>query len=169
MISGLGTTIDIVLLNGRLREGQTMIVAGTEGPIVTQIRGLLTPSKMQDLRVKNNYNRHNEITGAQGVKIAAKELEKTVAGLNLLIANHPDEEEICREDMEKRLETALKSFKLKDRGVFVQASTLGSLEALLEFLKGEKIPVSTYIYKNKVYFQLVIGQVADVYSILATR
>ena len=42
--------------------------------------------------------------------------------------------------MEKRLESALRSFKLKDRGVFVQASTLGSLEALLEFLKESKIP-----------------------------
>lgn len=51
-IPGLGTTIDIVLLNGSLREGQTMIVAGTDGPIVTQIKALLTPSKMQDLRVK---------------------------------------------------------------------------------------------------------------------
>ena len=51
-IPGLGTTIDIVLLNGSLREGQTMIVAGTDGPIVTVIKALLTPSKMQDLRVK---------------------------------------------------------------------------------------------------------------------
>lgn len=51
-IPGLGTTIDIVLVNGTLKEGQTMILAGTEGPIVTQIKALLTPSKMQDLRVK---------------------------------------------------------------------------------------------------------------------
>lgn len=51
-IPGLGTTIDIVLVNGTLREGQTVIVAGSEGPIVTQIRSLLTPAKMQDLRVK---------------------------------------------------------------------------------------------------------------------
>ena len=36
---------------------------------------------------------------------------------------------------------ALGSFKLKEKGVFVQASTLGSLEALLEFLKTSKIPV----------------------------
>ena len=134
-----------------------MIVAGTEGPIVTQIRGLLTPSKMQDLRVKNNYVQHKEISGAQGVKIAAKELEKTVAGLNLLIANQSDEIEICKEDMEKRLESALRSFKIKDRGVFVQASTLGSLEALLDFLKSEKIPVSKKNIKTRItYFQLVM-------------
>ncbi len=51
-IPGLGNTIDIVLLNGTLKEGQTMVVAGMEGPIVTPIKALLTPSKMQDLRVK---------------------------------------------------------------------------------------------------------------------
>jgi translation initiation factor 5B len=51
-IPGLGTTIDVVLVNGKLKEGQTLVVAGTEGPIVTPIKALLTPSKMQDLRVK---------------------------------------------------------------------------------------------------------------------
>lgn len=51
-IRGLGTTIDCILVNGRLREGDTMIVAGTEGPIVTQIRSLLMPQPMKELRVK---------------------------------------------------------------------------------------------------------------------
>ena len=46
-IPGLGTTIDVVLVNGTLKEGNTMIVAGTDGPIVTPIKALLTPSKMQ--------------------------------------------------------------------------------------------------------------------------
>ena len=122
-----------------------MIVAGTEGPIVTQIKALLTPSKMQDLRVKNQWLEHKEIRAAQGVKIAAKELEKTVAGLNLLVANQADEVEICKEEMERRLKSALNSIKVKDRGVFVQASTLGSLEALLEFLRTSKIPVRFFL------------------------
>jgi len=139
-IPGLGTTIDIVLVNGRLKEGQTMILAGTEGPVVTQIKTLLTPSKMQDLRVKSTYVEHKEIQAAQGVKIAAKELDKAIAGLNLLVANQPDEVEVCKEEMAATLSSALNSIKVKDRGVFVQASTLGSLEALLEFLKTSKIP-----------------------------
>jgi translation initiation factor IF-2 len=41
-----------VQVNGRLKFGQTIILAGTEGPIVTTVKALLTPAKMQDLRVK---------------------------------------------------------------------------------------------------------------------
>ena len=139
-IPGYGTTIDICLVNGRLKEGATMILAGTEGPVVTSAKALLTPAKMQDLRVKNNYVEHKEIRAAQGVKIVAKELDKAIAGLNLLVANHPDEVQICKDEIAARLSSAINSIKVKDRGVFVQASTLGSLEALLEFLRTSKIP-----------------------------
>lgn len=44
--------------------------------------------------------------------------------------------------MAKELKSALSHIKLSAEGVYVQASTLGSLEALLEFLKVSKIPVS---------------------------
>lgn len=148
-IPGLGTTIDAILINGKLREGQTMILAGTDGPIVTQIRSLLMPQPLKELRVKNAYVEYKEIKAAQGVKIAAKDLEKAIAGINLLIANKPDEVEICREEVAKELKNALSHIKLSTPGVFVQASTLGSLEALLEFLRTSKIP----------YFAIRIGPV----------
>lgn len=105
-LPGLGTTIDCILVNGTLREGDTMIVAGTDGPIVTQIRSLLMPQPMKELRVKvtriffrrfleskiiffltlnslfqNAYIEYREIRAAQGVKIAAKDLEKAIAGI----------------------------------------------------------------------------------------
>ncbi|XP_075164079.1 eukaryotic translation initiation factor 5B [Haematobia irritans] len=141
-IPGLGTTIDAILINGKLREGQTMILAGTDGPIVTQIRSLLMPQPMKELRVKNAYVEHKEVVAAQGVKIAAKDLEKAIAGINLLIAHKPDEVEICKEEVARELKSALSHIKLASTGVYVQASTLGSLEALLEFLRTSKIPYS---------------------------
>lgn len=95
-IPGLGTTIDVILINGKLREGDTMILAGTDGPITTQIKALLMPQPMKELRVKNAYIEHKEIMAAQGVKIAAKDFEKAIAGINMQIAQKPDEVEIFR-------------------------------------------------------------------------
>ncbi|XP_034948549.1 LOW QUALITY PROTEIN: eukaryotic translation initiation factor 5B [Chelonus insularis] len=139
-LPGLGTTIDCILVNGTLREGETMIVAGTDGPIVTTIRSLLMPQPLKELRVKNAYMEYKEIKAAQGVKIAAKELEKAIAGLNLLVAHTPDEVDFLKEEIAKELTKALGSIKLAEHGVYVQASTLGALEALLDFLKTSKIP-----------------------------
>ncbi|CAI6357223.1 unnamed protein product [Macrosiphum euphorbiae] len=141
-ITGLGTTIDTILVNGYLREGDTIVVAGTDGPVVTQIRSLLMPQPLKELRVKNAYIEYKEIKAAQGVKIAAKDLEKAIAGLNIYVANKADEVERLKEVVAKELKSALSTIKLQDRGVYVQASTLGSLEALLDFLRSSKIPYS---------------------------
>jgi translation initiation factor 5B len=51
-IEGLGTTIDVVLVNGALNRGDTIVVCGTNGAIVTQVRALLTPQPLRELRVK---------------------------------------------------------------------------------------------------------------------
>lgn len=66
------------------------------------------------------------------------------SGLNLQVAEKPDEVEIYCEEVARELKSALSNIKLKERGVYVQASTLGSLEALLEFLRTSKIPVSGF-------------------------
>uniref|UniRef100_S4RIJ5 Eukaryotic translation initiation factor 5B n=1 Tax=Petromyzon marinus TaxID=7757 RepID=S4RIJ5_PETMA len=141
-LPGLGTTIDVVLTNGILREGETIVLAGVEGPIVTQIRGLLMPQPLKELRVKNQYEKYKEVVAAQGVKIIAKDLEKALAGLPLLVACHDDEVPVLRDEMENELKQTLSAIKLEERGVYVQASTLGSLEALLEFLRTSIIPYS---------------------------
>ena len=51
-LPGLGTTIDVILVNGQLKEGDTIVTGGIDGAIVTQIRSVLTPQPMRELRVK---------------------------------------------------------------------------------------------------------------------
>ena len=82
-------------VHGELHEGDTIVVCGMQGPIVTTIRTLLTPHPMKELRVKNEYVHHKSIEAsmavalppmtsslqaAMGVKIAASGLEGAVAG-----------------------------------------------------------------------------------------
>ncbi|KAG0005605.1 hypothetical protein BGZ79_003516 [Entomortierella chlamydospora] len=142
VIEGLGTTIDVVLSNGVLREGDRIVVCGLNGPIATNVRALLTPQPLKELRVKSSYVHHKEIKASMGVKIAAPDLEKAIAGSRLMVVGPDDDEEELMDEVMSDLKTLLTSIDKSGHGVCVQASTLGSLEALLEFLRVSKIPVS---------------------------
>lgn len=142
VIEGLGTTIDVVLSNGYLREGDKIVVCGLNGPIVTQVRALLTPQPLRELRIKSAYVHHKEVKAALGVKISAPDLEKAIAGSRLLVVGPDDDEDDLKDEVMSDLTTLLNSIDKSGRGVCVQASTLGSLEALLEFLRVSQIPVS---------------------------
>lgn len=69
-------------------------------------------------------------------------MEKAIAGSRLLVVGPDDDEEDLMDEVMSDLTTLLNSIDKSGRGVCVQASTLGSLEALLDFLKSSKIPVS---------------------------
>ncbi|TFL05444.1 hypothetical protein BDV98DRAFT_500164, partial [Pterulicium gracile] len=142
VIEGLGTTIDVVLSNGILREGDRIVICGLNGPIVTQVRALLTPQPLREMRIKSAYVHHKEVKAALGVKISAPDLEKAIAGSRLLVVGPDNDEDDLRDEVMSDLTSLLSNIDKSGRGVCVQASTLGSLEALLDFLKASKIPVS---------------------------
>ena len=50
-----------------------------------------------------------------------------------------------QEEIAGAIKDILAGIKVQERGVFVQASTIGSLEALLEFLRTSKINVRWHI------------------------
>jgi len=142
VIEGLGTTIDVILSNGVLREGDKIAVCGLNGPIITNIRALLTPQPLRELRIKSQYVHNKQVKAALGVKICATDLEKAIAGSHLMVIKAGDDEEAIKEQVMEDLQDMLGSVDKSGQGVCVQASTLGSLEALLSFLKDMKIPVS---------------------------
>ncbi|GBG83244.1 hypothetical protein CBR_g36859 [Chara braunii] len=144
VIEGLGTTIDVVLVNGVLHEGDQIVVCGLQGPIVTNIRALLTPHPMKELRVKGSYLHHKEVKAAQGIKITAPHLDSAIAGTQLYVVGEDDDVDLIKEECMKDMASILSQVDKSGEGVCVQASTLGSLEALLEFLKTPEvnIPVS---------------------------
>ncbi|XP_020533049.1 eukaryotic translation initiation factor 5B isoform X2 [Jatropha curcas] len=144
VIEGHGTTIDVVLVNGVLHEGDQIVVCGLQGPIVTTIRALLTPHPMKEIRVKGAYIHHKEIKAAQGIKITAQGLEHAIAGTGLYVVGPDDDLEDVKEAAMEDMRSVMSRIDKSGEGVYVQASTLGSLEALLEFLKSPavSIPVS---------------------------
>ncbi|TQE02914.1 hypothetical protein C1H46_011472 [Malus baccata] len=90
------------------------------------------------------YLHHSEIKAAQGIKISAQGLEHAIAGTALhVVGPHDDLDEIKETAMED-MKSVMNRIDKSGEGVCVQASTLGSLEALLEFLKTPvvNIPVS---------------------------
>lgn len=170
VIEGLGTTIDVVLSNGILREGDRVVMCGLNGPIATNIRALLTPAPLKELRLKSQYVHNKEVKAALGVKIAANDLEQAIAGSRLMVVGPDDDEEDIEEEVMSDLENLLSKVSRDQRGVSVQASTLGSLEALLEFLRTSKIPVANIsigpVYKRDVMMAGTMLEKAQEYAVM---
>lgn len=82
-IEGLGTTIDSIMINGTLCVEDKIVLSGIHGPITTQIRALLTPHPLKELRVKNEYLSHTEVKGSIGVKICAPNLDDALTGSSI--------------------------------------------------------------------------------------
>lgn len=184
-IEGFGMTIDVILSNGILREGDKIVLCGVDGAITTNIRALLTPAPLKELRLKSAYVHHKEVKAALGVKISAPNLEGAIAGSRLLVVGPDDDESEIEEEVISDLGALFSRVEKSGRGVTVQASTLGSLEALLDFLKVSKIPVAnvgigpvfkrdvmncgTMLEKNKDYavmlcFDVKIDKEAQIYA-----
>lgn len=145
IIEGLGPSIDVVLLNGTLREGDKIVISTLDGPQITTIRALLTPPPNREMRIKSEYIHHTSLQGAMGVKIVATDLQRAVAGTPLMVIYPEDDLDDVMEDVQSDL-TKVTKLETDTKGVSVHASTLGALEALLQFLREEckpAIPVST--------------------------
>ncbi len=135
-VRGLGTTADVLLYDGILRKGDTVIFSGKE-PVVTRIRALLKPRPLSEIRAEKRFEPVNEVVAACGVKISAPDLEKVKPGSVFISATGGDLSR-AMEELERETEA---EFELEGSGVVVKADTVGSLEAVLKLLKERGVKV----------------------------
>jgi translation initiation factor 5B len=93
---GFGTTLDVVLYDGTIRKGDTVVVGGVEESIVTEVRALLQPRPLAEIRTEKRFDQVEEVVAAAGVKIAAPDLDGAMAGAPVrVVRDRPVEEVIA--------------------------------------------------------------------------
>jgi len=135
---GFGTTLDVVLYDGTIRESDRIVVGGTNDPIVTEVRALLRPRPLAEIRSEGEFERVDAVTAASGVKIAAPDLDEAMAGAPVRVVRDRPVEEVAGE---VRAELADLAVETAEEGVVVKADTLGSLEAIASALEEAEIPI----------------------------
>ena len=135
---GFGATVDTVVYDGVIRNGDTIVVGGQDDPIVTEVRALLQPRPLAEIRTEKQFEKVAEVGAAAGVKIAAPDLDDAMAGAPVrVVRDRPLEdviEEVKAELAEIEVDTA-------EDGVVVKADTLGSLEAMANALREAEVPI----------------------------
>ncbi|GGK68381.1 MULTISPECIES: translation initiation factor IF-2 [Haloarcula] len=135
---GFGTTLDAIIYDGTIRNDDTIVVGGLQGPIVTDVRALLRPRPLEEIRTEQEFEQVEQVAAADGVKIAAPELGDAMAGAPIRVIRNRDRKEVIAEVEEELAEIEVTT---QEEGVVIKADTLGSLEALSSTLEEEEIPV----------------------------
>ena len=138
---GLGVTANIILIDGHLRKGDSILVAKRDSVIVTKPKAILLPKPLDEMRdPRDKFRPVNEVVAAAGIKIASPDLEGVLPGSPVYATT--DETKI--DEFRKLIESEMKSVFIKTdtKGVILKCDTIGSLEALTDMLKRQSVPVS---------------------------
>jgi translation initiation factor 5B len=136
---GLGTTIDVILFEGRIKKGDAIAVGGKRGTIISNVRAILKPHELDEIRdPKFRFNHVSEAYAASGMKIAAPKIDDALAGSQLYVIPLGSEERI-KEEIEKEKKRVI--IKTEDAGVVVKTDTIGILEAMVKILEENGIPI----------------------------
>ncbi|MCD6563542.1 MAG: translation initiation factor IF-2 [Thermoproteales archaeon] len=137
---GLGTTAAIILYQGVIKKGDLIVLGGMDGPITTRIKTILMPKPLDEMRSpEDRFIQIDKVRAAAGVLLVAHGLDLAIAGAPVKVVE--DKEKL--DDILKEVEEEIESLKIaRDQaGVVVKADTLGTLEALVNYLKRENIPI----------------------------
>jgi translation initiation factor 5B len=137
---GLGMTINVIIYDGILQKGDLIVVGAKEKPVATNIRAVLLPKPLDEIRdPRDKFSSVDSVSAAAGVKIAAPNLEEALAGAPLYAV--PSEAQL--EDYIKMVSEEVEQIKIATDmdGVVLKTDALGSLEAIAESLKRSNVPI----------------------------
>ena len=135
---GLGTTIDVILYDGKISVGDTIVGGGMEEePIVTKVKALLKPRALQEIRVEQRFERVKTVNAASGVKIVAPNIENALPGAQVRVVGEGE----VLENVVKLVKSEIEEMRMETspEGLIIKADTMGSLEALASELRDEEI------------------------------
>jgi translation initiation factor 5B len=135
---GFGPTIDVILYDGKAKQGDYLIIGGKK-PLVTRIKALLVPPVLRELRVEKRFKHVREVSAAAGIKIAAPGLAGVIAGSPLICTDDAQKIDEAKNFVQEEVEMV--EFAREIDGVIAKADSLGSLEALVKSLQGMQISI----------------------------
>lgn len=138
--TGQGTTINVILFNGSIRQNDTVVLSGKDGPIRTKARSVLQPKPLDEMRDnREKFNAPDVIYASAGLKITAPNLTKAISGGSLYVAKNDSHAQKLENQVKSEL--AALQISTQDTGILVKTDTLGSLEALLSLMREKGVPI----------------------------
>jgi translation initiation factor 5B len=137
---GLGPSANIILLDGTLRHGDTIVVARREGAISTKIKALLLPKPLDEMRdPRDKFKPVSEVISAAGLKITSHDLEGVLAGSPLYVLEKSGDEKTLKQMAESEIRSAI--VNTDSNGIILRCDAIGSLEAIVSLLRKEKTAI----------------------------
>jgi len=136
---GLGKTADVIIYDGSIAQGDTIVVGGVNGPFITKVRTLLKPSPLRELREKGQFQTVKSVAAAAGIKVSAPKMDDAVAGMSLIVANTPEEQEKAKKKIAEEIGAVFVS--TQNEGVILKTDSVGALEALNGLLRQINLPI----------------------------
>jgi len=159
---GLGKTYDVILYDGVIQSGDTVLALDIDGVQKSKLKSILKPNELKEIRDSSTkFKTIKEVHAAAGIKLACPDFNDISAGMPIIsLRKNAKEDEIQKYTQELEQEKAEMASINGEEGVLVKADTLGSLEALAHILEEHEIPLRKAVI-GKVNKKDVIDAGAD--------
>ena len=139
---GLGPSANIILIDGVLKQGDRVVVAKRDNAIVTKVKALLLPKPLDEMRdPRDKFRPVDNVVAAAGLKITSPELDGVLAGSPLYVLKDGEDEGRLRSLVESEIKAAI--IRTDSNGIVLRCDTIGSLEATVDLLRKDKIPIQS--------------------------